>query len=173
MNKSESGFTFVELLVVVVIIGILTAIAIPNYYRMKDRAYEASVKSNMHTIRITVLDFATQANGIYPINLSQTVSQADPTIANNNNSLAGEEPANGLLGAGALLPSNIKNPIFSSNNIAQTEHPAPAWDQAHAGSCTIDFIDENGNQAAGSPSNARQFIITGYNKSEKIDFVIK
>ena len=53
-------------MIVVVIIGILAAVAIPNFEAMQDRAYEASVKSNGHTTQLAVEDLAVQANGVYP-----------------------------------------------------------------------------------------------------------
>ena len=63
MNKK--GFTLIELMIVVVIIGILAAIAIPNFISMQDRAKEGSVKSNMHTIQLAVEDYAVQNVGNY------------------------------------------------------------------------------------------------------------
>ena len=64
---SRKGFTLIELLIVVVIIGILAAIAIPNFISMQDRAKEGSVKANMHTLQLAIEDFAVQNDGTYPV----------------------------------------------------------------------------------------------------------
>lgn len=45
--RSESGFTLIELLVVVAIIGILAAIAIPQFSAYRKRGYEAQIKSDL------------------------------------------------------------------------------------------------------------------------------
>jgi type IV pilus assembly protein PilA len=45
-KRNQKGFTLVELLVVIAIIGILAAIAIPQYNQYRNRGYIASVKSD-------------------------------------------------------------------------------------------------------------------------------
>jgi prepilin-type N-terminal cleavage/methylation domain-containing protein len=66
MLKNQQGFTLIELMIVVVIIGLLAAIAIPNYLTMQDRARESSVKGNAHACQLHVEDAGVQANGTYP-----------------------------------------------------------------------------------------------------------
>jgi type IV pilus assembly protein PilA len=47
MRSNRKGFTLIELLIVVVIIGILAAIAIPKFASTKEKAYLASMKSDL------------------------------------------------------------------------------------------------------------------------------
>jgi len=65
MSKSQKGFTLIELMIVVVIIGILAAIAIPNFIAMQNRAKEGSVKANMHTLQLSAEDYGVQWDGAY------------------------------------------------------------------------------------------------------------
>jgi type IV pilus assembly protein PilA len=59
----HQGFTLIELLIVIVIIGILTAIAIPLYVSQKDKAKDAAVKEGVHIIQIGVMSYATDHHG--------------------------------------------------------------------------------------------------------------
>jgi prepilin-type N-terminal cleavage/methylation domain-containing protein len=50
MNPRSTGFTLIEMLIVVVVIGILAAIAIPKYSRMRERAFIAAVTSDLKNL---------------------------------------------------------------------------------------------------------------------------
>jgi len=50
-NKSKGGFTLIELMVVVIIVGILAAAAVPIYRFALDRAYSSEAKAALGTIR--------------------------------------------------------------------------------------------------------------------------
>lgn len=70
--KDARGFTLVELMIVVVVIGVLAAIAIPNYLSLSRRAQESSVKANMHTLQLILEDFSVLNDGNYPVNATST-----------------------------------------------------------------------------------------------------
>ena len=64
--KKQKGFTLIELLIVIIIIGILAAIAIPMFLNQREKAKVSSVKEAYHTILVGVQSYATDYNDVYP-----------------------------------------------------------------------------------------------------------
>lgn len=75
MFKSrEKGFTLIELMIVVAIIGILAAIAIPKFADLIRKSKEGSTKGNLGSIRSALSIYYGENEGRYPIYLRNLVA---------------------------------------------------------------------------------------------------
>ncbi len=65
-TKKNGGFTLVEILIVVVILGILAAIVIPQFTQASTEARESSLASNLQTMRSQIELFKIQHSDVWP-----------------------------------------------------------------------------------------------------------
>ena len=73
-NTVKRGFTLIEILIVVVILGILAAIIVPQFTDAAQDANESSARSQLQTIRSQIELHRVQENGAAPENLEELVT---------------------------------------------------------------------------------------------------
>ena len=94
-NRSNKGFTLVEILIVVVILGILAAIVIPQFSQASSDARISSVKSNLQMVRSQIELYKIQHGDINPTSTSEAALKACMT---SKSDLDGTINASGLFG---------------------------------------------------------------------------
>ncbi|WP_281648584.1 pilin [Parendozoicomonas sp. Alg238-R29] len=123
MKKQQSGFTLIELMIVIAIIGILAAIAIPQYQNYVSRTNVTAAVTTLATNKAGVEEYVL-TYGFFPDNVTAQVdAQADDPLVAGDQSVAfvrGQRPED----LGVNQPSNgaiIFVPINAANGTGYLE----------------------------------------------------
>lgn len=113
----RSGFTLVEILIVVIILGILAAIVIPQFTNASTSAKTNSLTSDLQTIRSQIQLYKVQHNDNYPAAATFVAQMTAGTAIDGTAGTA----------YGPYLQTLPSNPFTGTNTVANTAAGTSAW----------------------------------------------
>ena len=129
----KSGFTLIEVLIVVVIMAVLAATIIPQFTSSSQDAQDAAAAYNLHTLRSQIQLYRTEHAGTYPTIANDADGQPSlPQLYSSTN-------AAGAIGTGASFPfgpymiSIPKNPYDNKNYVEEVSSWPPTSTTANGG----------------------------------------
>jgi general secretion pathway protein G len=138
--KTRSGFTLVEILIVVVILGILAAIVIPQFTQASTEARESSLVSNLQTIRSQIELYKIQHNDLPPTDAASFETQMIGfTYADRTTALAA-----GVGVFGPYLQKVPVNPFTPANSNVTGVVGTDSWGYTNNGNGSYTFIATDG-----------------------------
>lgn len=144
-NNDKFGFTIVELLVVIVIIGILSTITIVSYIGVTQKATEASLKAEL-TVSASKMDIYHAQNGSYPYSFDTNNCPNSPE-SDSNNCLKFNS---GTTFKYDSIGSNNYNLTATKNNISYRTRPGSAPVIASSPTCPTNYVSVPGSNVYGT-----------------------
>jgi general secretion pathway protein G len=149
VRKSKSGFTLVEILIVVIILGILAAIVIPQFTNASQDARKSSLVSQLQTLRSQIQLYRLQHGEALPNLIGGDDTTTPPTVTN-------WAPFTGVTAYGGknfgpYMQAPPKNPLNNLGKVVEGDGTAAAgsacgfvYDYATAGTGRIYGTDTDG-----------------------------
>ncbi len=130
MKKKQHGYTLLELMIVVVLVGLLSSIAYPMYSGFVDRARRAKVMGDMGQIQLALAKFLTDTNGALPVSLAAVGLDTLTDPWGNPYQYLKIENVGGAIGPArknlGMVPVNTDYDLFSMGKDGDFESPFSA-----------------------------------------------
>ena len=143
----QSGFSLLELIIVVAIITVLSAIAIPSYLKARQSAYEAAAQGTMHTVQTEQLAYRT-VHGSYATSFRQLPNIVpDPgTLTDGGSSGTLPSAFSGLTSSSGGPSSTIirQSYVFTMTNVNDEEWYCTAQPILDRNNGTYYYTDDTG-----------------------------
>jgi len=121
--KKEKGFTLIELMIVVAIIGILAAIAIPQFSSYRLKAFNAAAQADLRNVMTAEEASYAEAQEYYVVNTAIGATTATTATAVTNSIAATNAAGNAVSLPGAKLSKGVSL-IIPSSTVTATDYNA-------------------------------------------------
>jgi prepilin-type N-terminal cleavage/methylation domain-containing protein len=113
MRKNRKGFTLLELIIVVIVIGILASIALPRYIRIAEKGRCAEAKTFLGEVKNAQMRYAAQWGNFTPtlnnLDVNFQTARFFTTVANGGGAIGSETAL-----VGTATRNNVENPTGSN-----------------------------------------------------------
>ena len=133
MKRQDAGFTLVELMIVMAIIGVLAMVAVPSYISAIKHAREAVLKEDLHTLRAAI--------DSYTMDKQKAPQSLDDLIQDGYLKSVPEDP---------MTKSNTTWVTDSTDTMHSLDQTDPGIDDIHSGS------DETGSDGQDRKASCRE-----------------
>lgn len=170
VNRTDQGFSLVELLIVIVVIAILATITIVAYTGIQDRASTASLQSDLRQAA-SLLEQERALDGVYPTSQSEFDSSVDLVASSNNTLLYSYDSSDNTF---CLTARSDRSGVADHSISATTGAPAEGACPGHGGGgsesltpsvigATSEVGDRNASFTLQLPSGANNYLAIALN----------